>query len=382
MSTEYIEAKCIEINQPIGTFYICSINWHDLVGITQTDIRRIEKESSNDDFERVIGIQRELSQHRVKEIGLYVQNVDATFPSSIILSIKQFDHNSNKENIVINKEKTKLKILKKENIANVIDGQHRIEGLKSAFLSPLFPAPSTFELNVTIFVDMDIEDQAMVFATINKSQTKVNKSIVYDLYEYTKSRSPQKTCHNIVKLLNSEKGSPFKDKIKILGKADDKYRETITQATLVDCILQYVSENPPRDRLLLRKKMKIESVNQKNSAKYIFREYFLEENDAFIAKIIWNYFSAVSQKWPEAWDSNIKGNILNRTTGIIALFKFLGPVYNELKVKNKIPSVKDFFDLLNKAKIKSTDFTPQKFAPGSSGHSTLFLLLKKECGLK
>ena len=76
-------------------------------------------------------------------------------------------------------------------VANILDGQHRIEGLKEG-LSSGHPNSEQFQLNVSIFVDLDMDDQSMVFATVNKAQTKVNKSLVYDLFAYAKSRSPQR----------------------------------------------------------------------------------------------------------------------------------------------------------------------------------------------
>src|SRR6202023_2453792 len=112
-------------------------------------------------------------------------------------------------NVYYNAETKRLEIRRDERVAKVLDGQHRIEGLR-ALLSENRP----FELVITIFVDADIEEQALIFATINKTQTKVSKSLVYDLFELAKSRSPQKTCHNIAMLLNQQEGSPFKDRIK------------------------------------------------------------------------------------------------------------------------------------------------------------------------
>ena len=51
------------------------------------------------------------------------------------------------------------------NGAKILDGQHRIAGLKEY-------RGDRFELNVTVFVDMDLEELAMLFATINLKQTK------------------------------------------------------------------------------------------------------------------------------------------------------------------------------------------------------------------
>ena len=84
MKSNYIEIKCIEVTQPIGTFYIGSVDSKDLLHISEADIRRIEQR----DVERVVGIQRPLSNERVKELKQYVNNIDASFPTSVILSIK------------------------------------------------------------------------------------------------------------------------------------------------------------------------------------------------------------------------------------------------------------------------------------------------------
>lgn len=215
---EFIEFKCIEVEQPIGKFYLGVIDARDLIEISYADVRRIEQR----DIERIVGIQRPLSYSRVNEIKEYVHTIDASFPTSIILSIpSKYSEFSGRKGI--------MKIRKRPEVVKIIDGQHRIAGLEDF--------QGKFELNVTIFVDMDMEDQAMVFATINLKQTKVSKSLAYDLYEFAANRSPQKTCHIIAKLLNSQKGSPFKDKIKILGRATGKRYETLTQATFGDYIL-------------------------------------------------------------------------------------------------------------------------------------------------
>ena len=169
----------------------------------------------------------------------YVNNIDATFPTSIILAIdsRYAKYDSKQQEMIIEK---------KEDIAKIIDGQHPIAGLEGF--------SGKFELNVTIFIDMEEQDQAMTFATINLAQTKVSKSLVYDLYEFQKTRSPEKTCHNIARLLNSEDKSPLKSRIKILGKATGEPCEYLTQATFVTSLIRYISRDPMKDRDLLKRK--------------------------------------------------------------------------------------------------------------------------------
>ena len=86
---EYISLSCIEITQPIGSFYIAVIDWRILRQIAYADIRRIEK-GEGKNVETYLGMQRTLSKNRVDDIAGYVKNIDATFPTSIILHIPSY----------------------------------------------------------------------------------------------------------------------------------------------------------------------------------------------------------------------------------------------------------------------------------------------------
>jgi DGQHR domain-containing protein len=197
----------------------------------------------------------------------------------------------------------------------------------------------------TIFVDMDMQDQAMVFATINLKQTKVSKSLAYDLYEYTVARSPQKTCHNIASLLNREPRSPFEDKIKILGLASGKPDETLTQATFVDRLIKYITRDPMKDRDDLKRKRSLRPSEGSDKARLIFRDLFVAQRDAEIAKILWNYFDAVRRRWPQSWNIVQTGNILNRTTGFGALMRFLRPAYLSIATSATVPKTESFYSI-------------------------------------
>jgi len=387
---EYISVPYIEVKQPIGSFYLTKMTWKDLFEIAEADIRKIEDENvKNNSFDSYLGIQREVSESRVKEISKYITTFDATFPTSIILSIQSREYRSNGKQIFLNRieeldnivsyeeitnievNKEHLKIRRSKAIASILDGQHRIEGLKRAYQdNSLFEGNiHDFELNVTIFVDLDIDDQAQIFSVINKAQTKVNKSLVYDLYDYAKSRSPQKTAHDIVRILNRMEQSPFNKMIKILGKTVDKERETIAQATFVELLLGLISDNPMVDRDDIRKGKKLSNVYNEN--KLIFRKYFIQENDEEIIKILWNYFLAVKEVWPKSWSTIEKGNILIKTTGLIALIRLLKSLFNELKL-NETTTQSEYVEILKRAKLRDKCFTLDYYIPGSSGHSQLY----------
>lgn len=361
-----IVCPAFEVHQPIGRFYLARISPEDLINITHFDVRRIEHEER--EVETVLGIQRPLSPKRVREIGEYVNTVDATFPTSVILAIESFDEEQEElRNVYFDRTAGQLLIRRDERIAKVLDGQHRIEGLRA-----LDDENGPFDLVITIFVDADIEEQALIFATINKTQTKVNKSLVYDLFELAKSRSPEKTCHNIAILLNRQAGSPFEGKIKILGTADDAAKETLTQATFVEAVLDYISRNPMRDRDFLKRHPSRKLPRDEQSSPNLFlRPWFREEQDAKIAKLLSNYFSAVRQKWPRAWDSAEPGLILNKTTGFLALMRFFKDACMHLGV-DPLPTRAAFLTLFTPVTLDDEDFTKDAFIPGSTGQRVLY----------
>jgi DGQHR domain-containing protein len=359
-----IKFKCIEVTQPVGTFYVGAMDSNDVVKISYADVRRLEKR----EVEQYLGIERPLSQGRVAELREYVKTVDATFPTSVILAIPP-------DKAEFDSAKGVMKIANEEDVAKIIDGQHRIAGLETY-------SGRSFQVNTTIFVDMDMEDQAMVFATINLKQTKVTKSLAYDLYEYANSRSPQKTCHNIAKLLNTRSGSPFKERIKILGIATGKPEESLTQATFVDRLMKYITREPMKDRDDLKRGRKIGRAEGRDIEKLIFRNFFVDDQDAQIAKIIWNYFSAVAQRWPVAWSSVQRGVILNRTTGFGALMRFLRAAYVHFGKPATVVDASAFLSIFDRMKLGDDSFVPEKFVPGSSGESELFNTLCGQSGLR
>ena len=377
MENKFIEIDCIEIYQPIDTFYVGKIKWQDLLKIAARDIERIRMEGEGD-IDGYFGIQRELSKNRLKEISEYVSFNDATFPNSIVLSIDSIEFNETTEEVttnIISFENNKLRLRNNGQIAKIIDGQHRVFGIeKYAKDNALFADELVFDLIVTIFIDIDEEYQSSIFATINKAQTKVNKSLVYDLYSLAKTRSPQRTVHNIVKLLNEDKDSPFYHLIKRLGKAEFK-SETIAQATLADSIIRYISSNPSFDRNELRKGKKLKFVEGNEEIKYFLRNWFINENDEVkIAKLIWNYFEAISKKWKNAWGST--DHILTKSTGIIAFMRFLKDIVSYYGL-NIVISTNDFKTILDNIKLIDDDFINDKFKAGGVGQSDLYKELLK-----
>ena len=362
-----LKFTALRATQPIGDLYIAVMDANDLELIANFDVRRVLQEER--DVERYLGIQRPLNPQRVADLTKYVEFSDATFPTSIIIAIDDdfasFDEEKKQLTVRNYREGEDLPSTNIRRIARVIDGQHRIAGLFG------FKGKS-FQLSVTIFIGSDISDQAYVFATVNLEQTKVSRSLTYDLFSLAKTRSPQRTCHNIAVALDSDEQSPFYHKIKRLGVATPgRAHEVITQATFVESVLPYISKDPKSDRDRLLNGYAIDKAGLDELRKYIFRNMFIAGQDLDITNIIFNYFSAVKDRWPDGWDSRDRGLMLNRTNGFRAFMRVLRPLYLSLGEPGDIISIDKFKKSFYTINVDSSHFNTENYPPGSSGESAL-----------
>jgi DGQHR domain-containing protein len=395
-----ISFPCFEFEQPLGPLYVGVMNSRDLVNVTFFDIRKIaEDERALDTY---LGIQRQLSDDRVKELQQFVNLKDASFPTGIILAVEMecasydpatktmtfsnYMDAENKEDRVFFRD-----------IAKIIDGQHRIEGLKAFKENKKDKAPNDsragendqgeeqqkFELPVVIMLGMDIADQAYVFSTVNLAQTKVSPSLAYDLFAFAKSRSPQKTCHNIAVALDNLDNSPLHKRIKRLGVATQgRFNETLTQSTFIRALMPYLSENPVLDRDVVLRGMSLPLAKKDELQKLIFRNLFIEERDLEIFDIVRHYFEAIKERWPIAWTNLGQGNILNRTNGFRAFMRLLRPAYLFLTQPGSVPTKEQFLTIMRRIRLSDDQFTTVTFKPGSSGEALLFHTMLEQAELE
>lgn len=367
----------LKIKQPIGEFFIGVLDAKRLCEITDFDVRRLVKER---DFEKYLGIQRRLDTSRVKEIAEYVNTLDACFPTGVILSIKEqcavYDEPAGVLRLsnFFDPEDPERTVLYRQ-IANVLDGQHRIEGLK-------YFKGEAFNINVSIFVDIDVAEEGYIFSTVNLAQTKVNRSLVYDLFDLAKSRSPQKFCHNAAVALDTSEKSALYKKIKRLGVATEgRFNETLTQATFVDSLMGYISRDPMQDRdIYLRDRTPVKASSEESKS-LIFRNMFIDKRDLEIVDVLWNYFDAVRSRWPAAWSSDKPGMMLNRTNGFRALMRFLKPAYLSAVKVGEVPTKAKFDKIFERINLADEQFDIAAYVPGTSGESALYKALKGASGL-
>ena len=376
-----VKFPVIRVDQRIGAFYVGVMRARDLLTICQFDYRRMEYSNGYLDF---LGIQRPLSGRRVKEIASYVNTLESCFPTSIVISIDERCASIEESAVTgvstisiheFNDSAATDMSIPLDQVASIIDGQHRLKGLEVS-------GQLDFELTVSIFIGIDDATEASIFSIVNLAQTKVNASLVYDLFSLAKNRSPEKTCHEIVVNLDRLPDSPFHNKIKRLGVATDgRFGETLSQATVVRGILPYITNDPVGDRDRGKRFAFWEPISNKDMRRRIFYSFFQQNKDVEILRILIHYFAAIRDRWPNAWHSDQPGIMINKTNGYIGFIRFLRPAFISIVSEPRVVSKGEFMEIFSRINIKDDDFNSNNFLPGTAGSSQLFRSLVEKSSL-
>lgn len=342
----------IEITQPIGTFYISKMTAHDIGTYTQVKQRSEKNDKS---------IQRTDSESRVREISSYTSDPDATFPTPIIISVyDEIDISFSGNKININLDGNKY-------FGEILDGQHRIKGLKSSLFI------SEFEMPVILMFNLTEEEKAYVFSIINSKQTKVSMSLIYDLFSLSEKRSPQKTLHEIARSFNKDENSPYNNRLKMLGKKEDGQElASLSQGTFVKSLLSLISKKPDEDLRTIKR-----GENLKEYSDLPLRTYFIKEKDSVIYKILLNCFKSVAYVFDEEWN-NPEKYILSKTTGFGAIIKSFNELYRIGDEKNDLSEeffIECFQNLKNRLEKDNKKLTSNDFPSNEQTQSKLSKLI-------
>ncbi len=283
----------IEVQQPIGVFYLCAIPASILLKVVKQSPR-----SKGGD-----GVQRDMQQERINKISKYCSDPDAIFPTPIVVSVEKG------AKVRLDEEHHTVIMYEDDGIiGDVIDGQHRLWGIEGSKYADQFILP------VVLMFDLTLEEKAYIFSTINSNQRRVDPSLIFDLFEVANTRSPQKTVHEIARIMNSSKTSPFYNRLKMLGKkVENQDKAILSQGTFAKTILLLISRDVDDDARALKRGEKLLP-----DFRCPFRTYFIDERDDVIVKILQNCFTALKNVFLEEWDEP-KSNILWKTTGFRAV---------------------------------------------------------------
>ncbi|MHC5550231.1 DGQHR domain-containing protein [Carnobacterium maltaromaticum] len=269
------------------------------------------------------GVQRFLDMNRVKNIANYCKTENVIFPTPIILSLNSdfLVEKDSRQEIILNKQM----INELGNPFSIIDGQHRIEGIKWYYKNNPEETNKIIQLPIIVYKDADQSKAAKIFVTINANQRKVDDSTIHELfgiiYRNSDRYTVQSFSNEVTKLLNETEYSPFYLSIKMLGKKQTK-DQFISQGTIAKKITERITTNVEEDNLRIEKGKSLKPKFDK-----IFRDFFIDNNPVLVAKLMINFFSAFAKVFSSVWVRE-KGVMTMKAIGFSALMKLLDHIYN------------------------------------------------------
>jgi DGQHR domain-containing protein len=234
--------------------YATSMKVSDLIRQGMYSVETLDPESNDDK-----GYQRLLNKARAKRLADYIlggqDSKDAFLPTSVFLATDR--------SIPFDEEAHTIEILPDEiGPFSVVDGQHRLEGLRLA--AEKDGRVLDFEIPVNIAVDLPRIAQMCHFLIVNTTQKSVDKSVEQriiarltdaldvedDLPRLPKwilnivEKGEVEKAVKFVDYLNEVDGSPWKGKIKMANASSED--STINQRSFVKAIVRYVltANNP------------------------------------------------------------------------------------------------------------------------------------------
>lgn len=354
----FMELFALRVSQPLCDFYLTSMKASDLLEISFSEQLQYFDENG-----KLQGSQRKIDNKRLTEIGRFIDSVEMSFPSSIVIAA---NYNQNGE-IVDNEDLRwrvedlgenlyKVIIPTNSKLAAVIDGQHRLQGFDDKYISNKERLLS--DLPVSIFFDLSNPYQAFLFATINGNQKKVDKSLALEQFGFNVEEEPQhswtpeKLAVYFARVLNF-KESPIKGHIRISPKISTDLKKQIftseadwqvSTATIVDGILNLISSNPKRDRVEMAQeniwgKRSRSMVEKFKGDKSPLRNEFINKEDDFIFDVVQNFLIAAKNT---VWANYDPKSYIFKTVGVQALFDLLKRILE----KRKSSDILEFENLL------------------------------------
>ena len=175
----------VRVHQPLGEFFAIAMDAETLRKVTFIDPTRIKQADRQSFIYNLLGAQRPSSIPRAKQIAKYIDTQEAAFPNSVILAANYIEYGELQEDsekrwrVEESKGDYTLVVPTLEQMASVIDGQHRLLGFDYCD-----PERRKMELLCSVYIDLPHAYQAYLFATININQRKVDKSLAYEQFGY------------------------------------------------------------------------------------------------------------------------------------------------------------------------------------------------------
>lgn len=218
-----VKTSFVKVEQGETFFYLTRLTAGVLAEITYVSVRGQDDEEG--------AVQRILNTRRISSIADFALLV-GVFPNSIVLNWV-----NTKQKIHVHADT--LEIPNVARSAQLIDGQHRVEGLRAAMEKNKKIAE--LEIPVAIYQNLSTAQCANIFLSINTEQKPVPRSLVYDLYGVADAElvdAAAVRARDIAIALNEDDDSPYANTIKFPG--SPRSRGGIALSTVVGALKSLV----------------------------------------------------------------------------------------------------------------------------------------------
>ena len=210
-----MEINFLKIKHENTEYFLCNLNGRTLANICYV-ARRGETDEEG-------AIQRLLNKSRIGSISNYLLE-GGFFPNNVVINIVKPENLKFIDN--------SIELTTEPKIAQIIDGQHRIEGIKEAIKHN--PEIGDIQVPVLLAINLSTSKCAEIFVNINNEQKTVPKSLIYDLYNLidigNKDFSIERGT-DIADILNTDEKSPYQGFVKFPGAS--KFKGGIQLSSLV-----------------------------------------------------------------------------------------------------------------------------------------------------
>ena len=193
----------VVVAQNARTFYLTMLRARDLIQISYASVRNRDMEEG--------AVQRLLNPRRIDSIKEFTLS-GGDYPNCIVLNWVD-----TKKRLTIANGSILVPI--RDRVAQIIDGQHRVEGIRAAIKAEL--AIGKLEIPVAFYENLTTRECADIFLSINTEQKPVQRSLVFDLYGVASQHVVDPAAvraRDIATQLNEQDDSPFKGLIRLPGK--------------------------------------------------------------------------------------------------------------------------------------------------------------------
>lgn len=176
-------------------------------------------------------VQRVLNKRRINSIKEFVLDGNSFFNLFIL--------NWSDEHYEITEENGKISIPQVPASVQVIDGQHRLEGLKQAYEEKEIIGEKC--IPVLLAEHLTTQEAAHIFLNINTEQKPAPSSLVYDLFGEVKDKNYYIVrATDIATRLHEDPESPYYQSIKMPGSSQGVGK--VDLSTMVNVLKQYTKE--------------------------------------------------------------------------------------------------------------------------------------------